>query len=83
MVGFLSISPFTHPLEFDTIHVVDQGTVDFRMIPNTNLSTHYSFIWPCTTMSNPIVMNMSKRRYVFLVSAYVFDPLASNFLLKS
>lgn len=47
MVGISLISPFSHPLEFDDIHVVDQDTVDFYMLSITDLATHGNFIYPC------------------------------------
>lgn len=46
MVEISLIFPFSYTLDFDTIYVVDQDIVNFRMIPNTNLSTYDSFIWP-------------------------------------
>jgi len=47
MVGISSIFPFFHPLDFDSIHVVDQDSIDFDMIDMTNLTIHDNFIWPC------------------------------------
>jgi len=48
MVGFSSISPFSHLLEFGTIHMMDQDTVIFMIITNTDISTHDSFHWYCS-----------------------------------
>lgn len=46
MVGISLISPFSHPLDFDSIYVVDQDIANFDMISMTDLATHENFIWP-------------------------------------
>lgn len=48
MIGDSSISSFSHPLDFDSIHVMDQDVVDFTLIPNLDLSMHDGFSFSCS-----------------------------------
>lgn len=43
MIGFSSISLFSHPLDFNSIHVVDQDIVAFSILPHLNLTMHDDF----------------------------------------
>lgn len=48
MVDSSSIYLFSHPFDFDSIHVVDLDDVDFAMIPHNDLATHDGFSFPCS-----------------------------------
>jgi len=47
MVGFFSTLPFSHSLDFDGFHVMDQDIANFSMLSMIYIAIHDPFIPPC------------------------------------
>lgn len=47
MIGTSSIFLFAHPLDFSSIHIMDQDVVAFALLPHMDLTTNDGFSLPC------------------------------------
>ena len=62
MIGTSSISLFGHPLDFGSMHVMNQDSVDFAFLPHLDLTTHDGFSFP-SIQAIPDDDEMDKEAY--------------------